>query len=140
MPAKMKKLAVVLGILQCFVAVMAVPAGLSLILEPDGSGIGLPTEILQTSPFRDYLIPGLFLFVFNGIFQVIGAVASFRKSKHTGMLGLGLGIILLLWIVIQVYFTGLVHFLQPLFFMVAIIEIMLGSRLNSIEASRWLNE
>ena len=82
MPATVKRLAVVLGILQCFVAVMAVPAGLSLILEPDGSGIGLPTDILQTSPFRDYLIPGLFLFVFNGIFQLIGAVASFRKNKY----------------------------------------------------------
>ena len=140
MPATVKRLAVVLGILQCFVAVMAVPAGLSLILEPDGSGIGLPTDILQTSPFRDYLIPGLFLFVFNGIFQLIGAVASFRKNKYIGMLGIGLGTILLLWIIIQVYFTGLVHFLQPLFFLIAIIEIMLGSRLYSLEASRWRNE
>lgn len=140
MPAKMKRLAVVLGILQCFVAVMAVPAGLSMVLEPDGSGIGLPTEILETSPFRDYLIPGLFLFVFNGMFQVVGAVASFRKSKYTGILGLGLGTILFFWILIQVYFTGLVHFLQSMFFMIAIIEIMLGLRLNSIEASRWRND
>ncbi len=132
----MKRLAVVLGILQCFVAVMAVPAGLSLILQPDGSGIGLPTAILQTSPFRDYLIPGLFLFVFNGIFHVIGGVTSFRKGKYMGILGLGLGIILLLWILIQVYFTGLVHFLQPLFFLIAIIEIILGSRLYVIKAYR----
>ena len=102
MPAKMKRLAVVLGILQCFVAVMAVPAGLSLILEPDGSGIGLPSEILQTSPFHDDLIPGLFLFVLNGLFQVIGAVGSFRKIKDTGMLGIGLGDIQILWIIIQV--------------------------------------
>ena len=135
MPFKKKRTAMQLAIVQCVVAVLAIPSGLSLMLKPDGSGIGLPIELLQNSPFADYFIPGLFLFVFNGLSNVVGAVISFRKSKYTGVLGLGLGAILLLWILIQVYLTGLVHFLQPLFFLIAIIEINLGRLLYTIEGS-----
>ena len=115
-----------LGIIQSFTAVMAIPAGISLILDTSGNSLGLPDEILQSTPFDSYLIPGLALLIGNGIFHLIGAILSFRRDSRSGLLGIGLGIFLLFWIIIQVYYIGNVHFLQPLFFGIALAEIVLS--------------
>lgn len=121
-----KKIAVSLGLIQSFVAIGAIPAGLSMIIDPSGSGVGIPREILAGSPFQDFLFPGLFLFFVNGLFNVAGAVLSFRKHNSAGFAGMILGVLLMVWICIQVYFTGLISFLQPLFFAVGVIEIALS--------------
>ncbi|MFT5167537.1 MAG: hypothetical protein ACI8P3_002775 [Saprospiraceae bacterium] len=121
-----KRVGLFLGILQVFVAVGAIPAGLSMIFEPDGSGLGLSSKVLVGSPFQDFFIPGLFLFFVNGLLNALGAVFSIKRKKYAGIFGLVLGIILLLWICIQVYFIGLTHFLQPLFFAVGVVELILS--------------
>lgn len=48
----------ILGIIQAFVAIGAIPAGYSMIVEPNGSGLGMTTEILAGSPFTNFFIPG----------------------------------------------------------------------------------
>ena len=124
----------ILGIFQSITAVGAIPAGLSMIFQPDGTGIGLSTGILEGSPFNNYIIPGLFLFFVNGLANVFGVVLSFRKSKKADVFGLSLGILLVMWICIQVWITGLIHFLQPTFFVIGVIEIVSSYilRLNRI--------
>lgn len=123
----MKKLAITLGVIQCIVAVGAIPAGWIMIFEPDGTGIGIPIVMLDKTPFHDFFFPGLFLFVINGLGQLIGAIFSFRKNKHAGVIGIVLGILLLAWIIVQVYFTGWIFFLQHFFFAIALIEIMIAA-------------
>ena len=115
-----------LGIIQVFVAVMALPAGISMLLDPSGQDIGIPVEHLKASPFSDFFIPALFLFAGNGLGHLLGAVLSFKRSKSARGIGIGLGVYLLIWIIIQVYYTGIIHFLQPLFFGIAILEIALA--------------
>ncbi len=124
-----KRIALSLGIIQSFVAIMAIPAGLSFILQPDGSGIGIPVDALSGTPFSNYLIPGIILLAFNGILSAIGATMSFIKHRYAGILGLGLGIFLVVWICFQVYFIGLIHFLQPFFFIIGAVEVFLSDRL-----------
>jgi hypothetical protein len=121
-----KKRGVLLGTIQTIVAVGAITAGLSMIFQPDGRGIGISTDILLGSPFKNFFIPGLFLFFINGLFHGFGAILSFKRHKYAKTLGLILGIILLVWICVQVYFISLTHFLQPTFFFIGIIEIVLS--------------
>lgn len=121
-----KRLSIFLGIIQIIIAIGAIPAGLSMIIEPNGTDVGMSTEILLRSPFQNFFIPGLFLFIINGLLNAIGAFLSFVRNKYAGIFGLSLGIILVLWICIQVYFIDLTHFLQPLFFVIGIIEMILG--------------
>lgn len=116
----------ILGIIQVIVAVGAIPAGYSMIVEPDGTGLGMTTAILKGSPFKDFFIPGLFLFLVNGILNLAGAVMAFLKYKHTWLIGLGLGSALIIWILVQIYSVGLTHFLQPVYFITGIIEIVVS--------------
>lgn len=115
-----------LGILQCFVAAGALPSGYLFITHPDGSGLGMTLEALQDSPFPDYLIPGLFLFLIIGCLHLFAAMASFRQRGLTGKAGLALGAVLALWIILQVFFIGLTAWLQPAFFVVGLVEMGLG--------------
>jgi len=121
-----KHASLILGLIQFFVAIGAVPAGYSMIVEPSGSDLGMTTAILEGSPFSSFLIPGIFLFTVNGIFNIIAAVLSFRKYRYAGLAGLFLGFALLIWISVQVYSVGLNHFLQPSYFIIGLFEIFIS--------------
>jgi hypothetical protein len=56
-----------------FLGVSAVFGGLVLVLDPTGGLIHMPLALLEFSPFRDFLIPGLIL----GIVFGIGSFATF---------------------------------------------------------------
>lgn len=116
----------ILGIIQLFVAIGALPVGFLLFTNPDGNGLGMSTDILNGSPFSDFFIPGVFLFTVNGVFNLISSVLAFCKFRYTYLLGLALGFALVIWIIVQVYSVGLIHFLQPTYFIIGIIEIILS--------------
>ena len=122
----MKKNYIILGCIQAFIAAGAIPAGLLFLIDTSGGRMGTATSMLSNSPFSSFLIPGLFLFTVNGLGSAFGAILSFRKEKPAGIIGLGLGVLLSLWIIIQTYLIGLISFLQPLFFLTGIFEAILG--------------
>ncbi len=121
-----RKISATLGILQAFVAIGAIPAGFSMIIQPDGSGLGMTTDLLKGSPFPDFLIPGLFLFIVNGLLNLAAAILSFISNKYSGIPGLFLGAALVTWICVQVYYIHLSSFMQPLFFFIGLTEIVLS--------------
>ena len=125
-PVWIKRNHIILGSIEAFVAVGAIPAGISMIVFPDGLNIGMSVEILQHSPFRSFMVPGLFLLIVNGLCNLAGAVLTFRRNRYSGLIGLGLGTLLCMWIVVQVYFIGLNSFLQPLYFFIGIAEILIS--------------
>lgn len=119
-------LPVVLGALQAFIGIGGVPAGLIFILDPSGSGMGFSLELLEGTFLPSYLIPGLFLFAVNGIGSLLGSVLSFLRHHYAGEAGIALGALLIAWIVVQVAMIGLVHWLQPLYLGLGVIEVLLG--------------
>ena len=123
---KYKKQYNILGIIQCLIALCAVPAGFAFIIDSTGESMGTTTGQLIRSPFPDFLIPGLFLFIVQGLGNILGAFFSFRRMSIAGHLGLFLGVALSLWIIAQVAWIGLNSFLQPLFFIIGIGEAWIG--------------
>jgi hypothetical protein len=115
-----------LGVLQLAVALGAIPAGYSMIVHPDGSGLKMTVEILAGSPFKDFFIPGLFLFVINGLFNLASSVLCFYEFRYTSLIGIMLGAALIIWVIVQVYSVGLSHILQPVYFVIGILEIVLS--------------
>lgn len=120
----------IIGAIQVIVAIGAIPAGYSMLAKPDGSALGMTVEILAGSPFKDFFIPGLFLFLVNGVCNLAGAVLCFIHFRYAPFIAFALGIALIIWIVVQVYSVGLMHILQSVYFATGIMEIILSLKLS----------
>jgi hypothetical protein len=95
-----------------FNGVGALYGGGNLILHPDGSSIQLTLDWLKHTPFSDYFIPGIVLFVANGLFSFIALAAMLLKVKNYAWLVMAEGAILTGWIVIQILMIQTVYFLH----------------------------
>lgn len=122
----MKKYYFILGSLQAFTTLGAIPAGIGYLLDISGQRMGVTTDLLANSPLDSFLLPGLFLVFVNGIANALGAFLSFTRNKFAGHVGLILGIILIIWIIIQISWITLSSFLQPLFLIFGTAYIFLG--------------
>ncbi len=122
----MKKYFIILGIIEAFIAIGAIPAGYLFLSDTSGTRMGNSVALLENSPLKSFLIPGLFLLIVHGFGNVFGAILSFREKNSAGITGLVLGIIMVMWIIIQVYWIGLSSFMQPLFFCIGIAEASSG--------------
>jgi len=114
-----------LGVLQVFIGVGAVAGGLALVLGPSGESLGTPIELLEKTPFATFLVPGIVLFIVNGLGSLAGAVASVARQRYAGEIAVALGAFLVAWIAVQVYWMGL-HWLHALYFGLGILEAALG--------------
>jgi len=119
-------LAAVLGSLQLFIGLGAVGGGLGLVLEPGGANLGMSPEMLNHSPFPDFLIPGIVLLIVNGLGSIAGSYFSFKLSQYAAGIALALGAFLVAWIVIQVYWIHAFHWLHALYLILGIIEFSSG--------------
>lgn len=122
----MKKYFYILGSLQAFTAIGAIPAGIGYLMDTTGKGMGASPELLANSPLDSFLLPGLFLVLVNGIANLAGAWLSFKRNRYAGHAGLLLGTALALWIIIQVAWISLSSVLQPLFLVVGLVNMFLG--------------
>ena len=68
------------SVLLLFNGVGALFGGWSLIVHPDGSGLQLSMDWLRHTPFPDYLIPGVILFIANGLFSVYVFMSILLKT------------------------------------------------------------
>ena len=121
-----KSVSVCLGVLQAFIGVGAVAGGLGLALDPTGGNVGMPLELLDETPFTNFLIPGIVLFVVNGLGSLIGAIASFARHRYAGHAAIALGAFLMAWVLVQVYWFAGFHWLHWLYLGLAIVELALG--------------
>ena len=79
----------------------ALYGGFMLIADPSGSILQMPLSYLEHSPFVDYLIPGIVLFIVNGIFSFVAIAALFLKTQRYSLFVMFQGILLSGWIVVQ---------------------------------------
>lgn len=111
-----------LGIaLQLFVAVMAVPIGLMMIVDANGSPLGIPHDWIADTPFASFLVPGIFLLLVNGLGQLAGAILAITRHWLAPWVMGALGVGLLIWIVVQVLMIPF-SFLQPVIFAIGLVE------------------
>ena len=127
---KTKFITYTLGVLQIFIGITAVLGGFGLVSDPSGTKMHVPLELLKDSPFTNYLIPGLALLIVNGAGNVLAGIFTFFRTRHAGNLAMFFGVFLTLYIAIEVWFIGLLNFSQPLYFILGLIELILGLKLS----------
>lgn len=121
-----KSARIFLMILQMFSGLSGLFGGMMLIIDPTGNSIQLKSGWLNATPFVDFLIPGIILFIFIGIGHIFGFIITIIKHKLRFLIALVLGLILVSWIAFQVGLIGYKNFLQPLYFIVGFLEVLLS--------------
>ena len=118
------------AVLLILVGSSAAISGALMILFPSGEIFQAPREMLKNSPFSDFLIPGIILFLVNGAGQLIAGVLTFRKHRLAGFFGAVFGLGMMIWIFVQVNMIGGGHVLQYGYFFIGVIEAALSYLIN----------
>jgi hypothetical protein len=116
----------ILIVLMFGLGIGALISGPMLFLAPDGHLMQWTVDQLEGTPFPDYLVPGIILFVFMGIYPVLvgfglikdrwkwtNALNPFKNFRWAWTGALAAGIILLIWIGTETLMLGYISFLQP---------------------------
>jgi len=114
-----------LCILQLFIGLTAVAGGYRLVSNPNGIP-EFPLEWLSNSPFNTYFIPGLILLMIIGCGSTLTGLISFFRRAYSGFISVLSGASLIIYIGVEVWFIGIRNFLQPLYFILGIIVLILG--------------
>lgn len=114
------------GIFQAFNGLSGLLGGFMLINDPTGGSLYMKLEWLQQTPFQNFLIPGIVLFLLVGVANTTGAWITFKKKKKRAQFGIVFGVILMVWIISQVAWIGYKDFLQPLYFSTGLLQAISG--------------
>ncbi len=82
-------------------AIGAIYGGAILIYDPSGEFIQMPLELLDHSPFSNFLIPGIILLLFNGLLSLVAAFVTLKRYKFYPLLTVSQGIVLITWLTVQ---------------------------------------
>lgn len=104
-----------------------------LIVYPDGSSLQMSTDYLEHSPFDNYLIPGIILFVMNGACSFVVLAALLIKHRRSALLIAGQGAILTGWIGIQIAMVQMVYFLHYVMGSAGILLLLSGYMLWRVD-------
>ncbi len=126
---KMPVSVMILVLLVVFQALSGLAVGICLTIAPSGSIMQIPVNELAGSPFHNYLIPGLCLFILLGILPSIAAVGLIRKKTGTWQnllniyrkrhwswsFSLYTGLMLIFWIDVEIWIIGYGSLLQAIY-------------------------
>jgi len=128
-----------LVVLMIFQAVSAIGGGLALVISPSGKLMQMPLSMLKHSPFPNFLIPGLFLLIVLGLLPAYAAYALSRKPNcrlcerlnpdkkvhWAWSLAFFIGIVLILWIDLEVMFLRAVDILHLIYALLGVAIVVL---------------
>lgn len=121
----------------CFIiASCGVVGSLAALLPGATETLGITTDILKHSPFSTFLFPGLFLLIIIGGGNYLGSFYLYRKVKEGMWLILLLGLLMMCWILIQIYFLRMINILHIVFFLCGMAQFLLAR--NEIKKNKIL--
>ncbi len=126
-----KGLSRALGVVLLFVGIGGLSGGTQLVMDPSGAAIGFEPQVLKDSPFSDFLIPGLFILIVNGLLSCILGIAAIRQHKRTGEIGIFFGVWLVSYMIAQAWWIGFTAFIQYLFLAVGLVVLALGTMVHA---------
>ncbi|NDL66973.1 hypothetical protein [Anaerotalea alkaliphila] len=114
-----------LVVVHLLVGMGAAAGGVAAMTNPTNP-LGVPVELLKGSPFQDFFLPGIFLFVMLGMGNLDALFLGFLKPAFRGYAGFLLGGLLVVWILIQCWMLQAVASLHVLFFVIGVLQGLLG--------------
>ncbi len=98
--------------LELFLAIGGLYGGALLFFDPTGGLLQLDPAFLRTTPFPDYEVPAVVLFLANGVLPLAALIALALRHHRAPRWVAASGAVLTGWMVIQIGWMGLVFWLQ----------------------------
>jgi hypothetical protein len=127
--------------LLAFLGLSAIGGGGALVISPSGKLLGgLPLSILERSPFNNFLVPGIILFVILGIMPSLLVLALLKKPSSlfaerfnlfkdmhwAWTFSIYLAFALIIWIQVETIYIQGVGWLQTFYMLYAIPLILVA--------------
>jgi len=113
-------------VLLFFLGLSALPAAIFMLMDPSGSEMGLPAEMLDQTPFDSFLIPGILLGFFNGILSLLFAILVVKKHRLQAWMVMFQGSVLMIWLTVEVLMGLYYPALTLPYYLVAILLLSCG--------------
>lgn len=101
-----------------------------MIANPSGSPMGLPMDMLDATPFNDYLYPGIILGLFNGILSLVFALMVLRKHRLHSWMIVFQGVTLSIWLTAEILMGIFYPILTIPYYLVALTLLACGVRMR----------
>src|SRR6476620_10444792 len=115
-----------LFILVCFIALTSTLSGLLMIFRPDGSLLKLPLNLLDGTPFKDFLIPGILLTSVVGGVNLLAIFHNLKRHTNRYNWAIAVGIIITGWIIVQMTLIKAFHWLHIFYLVIGIFIILIA--------------
>jgi hypothetical protein len=102
---------IILLSLLSLISLTAVVCGGFMILYPGGSALNLPLSILDTTPFMDFLVPGILL-LGVGTVHLLAIFQWWQNSSSRFNWAIAAGVLISGWIVVQMIMIAMVNWWQ----------------------------
>lgn len=119
-----------LFILVAFVALTSVISGLIMMSDPEGVILNMPVSLLQGTPFRDFLIPGIILATVVGGINLLAVAYNLNRHPSRYNWALAGGLVISGWIVIQMLLIQMVNWLHFLYLGIGILIMLTAYQLK----------
>lgn len=115
-----------LGIMLLLITINAFAGGYYGMAGPKN----IPREWLGRTPFSNYLIPSLFLFLIIEGSSLVAAIPIFRRHPLGTKIAFFSAAIIIFWLIVQVMMIGYVSWMQPATASIALVIILLTSLIS----------
>ena len=112
--------------LHVFVGLGAMVGGMSAIINPN-KPMGTTVDILNNSPFSNFLIPGIILFTIIGLGNIFSAIMFKFKLKYQGYISSVFSWALVIFIVVQCIMLSMILPPHIVFFIIGLIQALLST-------------
>lgn len=113
-------------VLLFFLGITALGGAIPMLIDPSGGKMGLPPDMLDQTPFNNFLIPGIILATFNGILSLLFALLVIKRHRLQAWMVIFQGGVLFTWLTAEVFMNLFYALLTLPYYLVAILLLGCG--------------
>lgn len=119
----------ILLFLLLLVGLTATVSGILLVMYPDGTTLSLSQDLLASTPFHNYAVPGTLLIITVGIPHLIAFLVCFPKKVSRYQWAMGAGFLLMSWIIGRNLLLDNITLLQVIYLVTGIMIVLIAWQL-----------
>lgn len=117
-------------ILISFIAVTSTLSGFMMISYPEGGVMNLDTLLLEGTPFKNFLVPGILLAGLVGASNSIAVYTFIAESPSRYNWSIAGGALISAWIIIQMIMIQSLHWLHLVYLIAGILIMLIAYQLK----------